>query len=102
MLVYGCAFDFFNLSGSLFIELNTSSDVRASAQGLFMMMVNGVGACLGGFGGGWLVEHYTSAVQNHTNWFPIWMTCASVAGMMVVVFFFSFSYRHQNNKLYGV
>lgn len=99
MLVYGCAFDFFNLSGSLFIELNTSSDVRASAQGLFMMMVNGVGACLGGFGGGWLVEHYTSAVQNHTNWFPIWMTCASVAGMMVVVFFFSFSYRHQNNTL---
>lgn len=56
--------------------------------------MNCVVACLGGFGGGWLVEHYTNVVQNHTKWFPIWMTCASIAGVMVVVFFFSFNYRH--------
>ncbi|WP_244346811.1 MFS transporter, partial [Klebsiella pneumoniae] len=43
MIVYGCAFDFFNVSGSIFIEKTVSSKIRASAQGLFMMMVNGVG-----------------------------------------------------------
>ena len=44
MIVYGCAFDFFNISGSVFVEQEVSSNIRASAQGLFMTMVNGVGA----------------------------------------------------------
>lgn len=46
-LVYGVAFDFFNISGSLFVEQNTSSDIRSSAQGLFLLMTNGLGTALG-------------------------------------------------------
>lgn len=57
-VVYGMAFDFFNISGSLFIETNTHSKIRSSAQGLFMMMTNGFGAIMGSLTSGWLIDKY--------------------------------------------
>ena len=57
-VVYGMAFDFFNISGSLFVETNTDAKNRSSAQGLFMMMTNGVGAVLGSFTSGWAIDKY--------------------------------------------
>lgn len=57
-VVYGMAFDFFNISGSLFVDSNTDAETRSSAQGLFMMMTNGVGAVLGSVIAGWVIEHY--------------------------------------------
>jgi NHS family xanthosine MFS transporter len=57
-IVYGMAFDFFNISGSLFVESNTDSKIRSSAQGLFMMMTNGVGAVLGSLTSGWAIDRY--------------------------------------------
>ncbi|OUD36658.1 nucleoside permease [Flavobacterium sp. FPG59] len=57
-IVYGMAFDFFNISGSLFVETNTYAKNRSSAQGLFMMMTNGVGAVLGSFTSGWAIDKF--------------------------------------------
>lgn len=57
-IVYGMAFDFFNISGSLFVETSTDSHIRSSAQGLFMMMTNGFGAVLGSLISGWVIDHY--------------------------------------------
>ncbi len=57
-IIYGFAFDFFNISGSLFVELNTESKTRASAQGLFMMMTNGFGAFVGAKVSGWFIDKY--------------------------------------------
>lgn len=57
-IVYGMAFDFFNISGSLFVETSTSSKIRSSAQGLFMMMTNGFGAILGSQLSGWMIDKY--------------------------------------------
>ncbi len=57
-IVYGLAFDFFNISGSLFVETQTSAAVRSSAQGLFMMMTNGFGAVLGSVISGWMIDQY--------------------------------------------
>lgn len=57
-IVYGMAFDFFNISGSLFVETSTDSKIRSSAQGLFMMMTNGFGAILGSQLSGWLIDKY--------------------------------------------
>ncbi|WP_437922022.1 nucleoside permease [Sphingobacterium sp. LRF_L2] len=57
-VVYGMAFDFFNISGSLFVETSTNSHIRSSAQGLFMMMTNGFGAVLGSLISGWVIDHY--------------------------------------------
>ena len=57
-IVYGMAFDFFNISGSLFVETNTDSKIRSSAQGLFMMMTNGFGAVFGSLTSGWLIDKF--------------------------------------------
>lgn len=57
-IVYGMAFDFFNISGSLFVETNTNAKIRSSAQGLFMMMTNGFGAVLGSVASGWIIDRY--------------------------------------------
>ena len=67
-IVYGMAFDFFNISGSLFVESNTDAKIRSSAQGLFMMMTNGVGAILGSFTSGWAIERFfTKSFQSTTE-----------------------------------
>jgi NHS family xanthosine MFS transporter len=57
-IVYGMAFDFFNISGSLFVETTTDTSIRSSAQGLFMMMTNGIGAFLGSKISGWIIDKY--------------------------------------------
>ncbi|MEE1944134.1 nucleoside permease [Pedobacter sp. KR3-3] len=57
-IVYGMAFDFFNISGSLFVESSTTAKIRSSAQGLFMMMTNGFGAILGSLVSGWMIQKY--------------------------------------------
>lgn len=57
-VVYGMAFDFFNISGSLFVETSTTAKTRSSAQGLFMMMTNGIGAVFGSLTSGWMIDKY--------------------------------------------
>jgi NHS family xanthosine MFS transporter len=66
-VVYGMAFDFFNISGSLFVESNTPSKIRSSAQGIFMMMTNGVGAILGSFTSGWAIDRYFTHSYNNMS-----------------------------------
>jgi MFS transporter, NHS family, xanthosine permease len=66
-IVYGMAFDFFNISGSLFVETHTDNTNRSSAQGLFMMMTNGVGAILGSFTSGWAIDRFFTKSFNTTN-----------------------------------
>lgn len=57
-IVYGMAFDFFNISGSLFVETSTTPKMRSSAQGMFMMMTNGFGAVFGSLISGWMIDRY--------------------------------------------
>lgn len=66
-VVYGMAFDFFNISGSLFVETNTDPKNRSSAQGLFMMMTNGFGAILGSFTSGWAIDYFFTKSFNSTE-----------------------------------
>lgn len=66
-IVYGLAFDFFNISGSLFVETSTDSKIRSSAQGLFMMMTNGFGAVLGSQVSGWLIDKYFTQSYDNMN-----------------------------------
>ena len=92
MIVYGMAFDFFNISGSLFVEKETPSNIRASAQGLFMMVTNGVGAIIGGIGSGWVVDNFT--LNGVKDWPSIWFTFAAYALVLVIFFPLMFKYRH--------
>ena len=97
MIVYGMAFDFFNISGSLFVEREADRSIMASAQGLFMLMTNGIGAYLGGEFSGWVVDHFT--VNGVRDWQSIWFTFAGYALVLGVVFPFVFNYKHDRNKL---
>jgi len=89
MIIYGMAFDFFNISGSLFVEKEADPRIRSSAQGLFMIMTNGFGAILGGIGSGWVVDHFTSA-EGIRDWQSIWFTFAGYALILMVIFPFVF------------
>jgi len=93
MIVYGMAFDFFNISGSLFLEKETPSVIRASAQGLFMMVTNGLGAILGGIGSGYVVDYFTNQ-EGIKNWPFIWFVFAGYALVLAIFFPLIFKYRH--------
>jgi NHS family xanthosine MFS transporter len=92
MITYGMAFDFFNISGSLFVEREADIKIRASAQGLFMIMTNGIGAYLGGYGSGWVIDHFT--VNGVRNWPHAWFTFAAYALVLGISFALVFRYRH--------
>ncbi len=89
-IVYGMAFDFFNISGSLFVETQTDSKIRGSAQGLFMMMVNGFGALIGSFTSGYIIQKYFTLEDGSKDWFHIWITFASYALVLAIIFPFVF------------
>ncbi|HJW28254.1 MAG TPA: MFS transporter, partial [Saprospiraceae bacterium] len=99
MIIYGMAFDFFNISGSLFVEKEADIRIRASAQGLFMLMTNGLGAFLGGTISGWVVDYFTTDGIKH--WPNIWFTFAGYALLLAVAFQFVFKYKHERNSSSG-
>lgn len=94
MLVYGVAFDFFNVSGSLFVENNTGIDIRSSAQGLFMMMTNGIGATFGMLSAQAIVNSNT--IGSTTNWTACWYIFAAYALVVCVVFALVFRPKKRN------
>ena len=93
MIVYGMAFDFFNISGSLFVEKEVPSSYRASAQGIFMLATNGVGATLGGYGSGLVVDLFTK--DGIRDWPTIWMVFAVYALILGITFPLAFKYKHK-------
>ena len=93
-IVYGMAFDFFNISGSLFVETSTDSSIRSSAQGLFMMMSNGFGAFFGGLISGIVIDEFFTH-NGVRDWHHIWLAFAGYA--LVIAFLFSFMFKHRHN-----
>ncbi|MCD8297785.1 MAG: nucleoside permease [Prevotella sp.] len=77
MIVYGVAFDFFNISGSLFVDKSTDDSIRSSAQGLFMLMTNGVGATIGTLSAQAVINSFTCSKQVGEECFTVgnWQTC---------------------------
>ena len=92
-IVYGMAFDFFNISGSLFVETSTDSTIRSSAQGLFMMMTNGFGAVFGSISSGYMIDHYFTS-DTGKDWHHIWLTFALYALIIAVLFALLFKHKH--------
>lgn len=107
MIIYGMAFDFFNISGSLFVEKESPSNIRASAQGLFMFMTNGLGAMIGGYCSGLIVDYFT-VIDPDTkeivsrNWQNIWFTFAAYALVLALIFPFVFKYKHDPKALENI
>lgn len=87
MMVYGVAFDFFNISGSLFIETETQPQIRSSAQGVFMIMTNGFGAFIGSYAAG--------KVQDVVGYPNCWYIYAIYALVVAIAFYFIFKHKHE-------
>lgn len=97
MIVYGMAFDFFNISGSLFVEQEANPAIRGSAQGLFFMMTNGLGAIIGGYASGAVVDAFSVYADGRLvsrEWPVIWFIFAAYALVVGVLFAVSFKYKH--------
>jgi NHS family xanthosine MFS transporter len=91
-IVYGMAFDFFNISGSLFVESQSEPGIRASAQGLYMLMTNGIGAVLGSSLSGLAIDCWFTRADGSKDWHGIWLGFAASALAMTVLFLASFRY----------
>ncbi len=100
MIVYGVAFDFFNISGSLFVDQNTNENIRSSAQGVFMMMTNGLGATVGSFCAQEVVNYYTLGrtefAEIIAGWASAWYVFAAFA--LIVGILFAFLFKFDNAK----
>ncbi|MCQ2975879.1 MAG: MFS transporter [Bacteroidales bacterium] len=102
MIVYGVAFDFFNISGSLFVDKNTDVSIRSSAQGVFMMMTNGLGATIGSLCAGAIVNHYVYNPQQAdpnfdimSAWPTAWYIFAGFSFVVAILFAVIFKYKHE-------
>lgn len=88
-LVYGVAFDFFNVSGGLFVDKECDPSIKASAQGLFMMMTNGLGATIGTLSAGEIINHYCTWNEDGFlvgDWVACWYIFAGFALVVLVLF----------------
>lgn len=99
MIVYGVAFDFFNISGSLFVDQETDADIRSSAQGVFMMMTNGLGATVGSFCAQMVVDkevlcYAATDAMRMTGWSHAWYMFSVFALVVAVSFAILFKYKH--------
>ena len=100
MIVYGVAFDFFNVSGALFVEQETDNSIKASAQGLFMLMTNGLGASIGMLIAGGVINHYVQptevggATYMLGDWTSPWLIFAGYALVVAIFFKILFKYKH--------
>lgn len=93
-VIYGMAFDFFNISGSMFIETNTDHSIRSSAQGLFMMMTNGFGAYIGTVASSWVIDRYFIMKDGATDWNGAWTVFAIYSLVVAILFLILFRHKH--------
>lgn len=98
-IIYGMAFDFFNISGALFVEQNTDSKIQSSAQGVFMLMTNGIGAVLGNILAGLVIaKWFEDPISHAKDWQGIWLTFAAYALAVAILFLLLFKYKHNNES----
>ncbi|MDR2835445.1 MAG: MFS transporter [Bacteroidales bacterium] len=107
-IIYGMAFDFFNISGALFVEKNTDSKIRSSAQGVFMLMTNGIGAVCGNLIAGqviriWFepngIRTWNIGSFEHPVFLNIWFVFAAYALIVAILFAIIFRYKHNPNEI---
>ncbi|MBO5106908.1 MAG: MFS transporter [Bacteroidales bacterium] len=97
MIVYGVAFDFFNISGALYTNMRTSEKIQNSAQGLFMLMTNGIGATVGTLAAGAIMNHYVYNAAT-PDWSTPWYIFAGYALVVAILFIFMFKQPADPNE----
>ena len=106
-LVYGVAFDFFNVSGAMFVQQEADKSMQGSAQGLFMLMTNGIGASVGTWIAGKIVDYHCAWEGGHLlsrpefsdGWQSTWFIFAGYALVVALAFWVLFKYKHEPNRI---
>ncbi len=98
-VIYGMAFDFFNISGALFVETQCDPSIRASAQGLFMMMTNGFGTMLGAYTSGVIINNFFIIENGLRDWPGIWKAFALYALIIAILFAILFKHKHNPKEV---
>ena len=106
-IVYGVAFDFFNVSGAMFVQQEAPQSMQGSAQGLFMLMTNGIGASVGTWIAGKIVNHFCTWEGGHLvsrpeyadGWQNTWFIFAGYALVVALTFMILFRYKHDRSKM---
>lgn len=106
-IVYGVAFDFFNVSGAMFVQQEAPQSMQGSAQGLFMLMTNGIGASVGTYLAGKVVDHFCMWEAGHlvsrpefaNGWQSTWLIFAGYALVVALMFMILFRYKHDRSKM---
>ncbi len=93
-IIYGMAFDFFNISGSLFVESQSKPEIKASSQGLFMMMTNGFGAIFGSMLSGIVIDRFFRH-NGDSDWSGIWMSFTIYS--LIITLMFALFFKHKHN-----
>ncbi|MBR5853016.1 MAG: MFS transporter [Alistipes sp.] len=109
-IVYGVAFDFFNVSGAMFVQQEAPASMQGSAQGLFMLMTNGIGASVGTYIAGRIVDtycvweggHLISRPEFANGWQTTWFIFAGYALVVALTFWVLFRYKHDPNKMINI
>ena len=109
-VVYGVAFDFFNVSGAMFVQQEAPQSMQGSAQGLFMLMTNGIGASVGTWIAGKVVNHFCTWEGGHliskaeyaNGWQSTWLIFAGYALVVALLFWVLFKYKHNPNKMVDI
>lgn len=100
MIVYGVAFDFFNISGSLYVNTRTTSKIQNSAQGLFMLMTNGIGATIGTLSAQAIVNHFVYNAAE-PSWSAAWYVFAAYALVVAILFMILFKEPKNSEEKVG-
>lgn len=96
MLVYGCAFDFFMISGSIFVEKEVGHSMRAGGQGLFLTAVNGLGTFIGMYFVGRIIDYFT--IGGARDWQAIWLVFAVYSAALFIVFWAIFREKNESKS----
>lgn len=101
-IIYGMAFDFYNISGSLFVEMQSPHTIRSSAQGLFMLMTNGLGAFFGSRISGIVIDRYFLMADGKFDWQGIWLAFSAYALVVAILFAIFFRHKHDPKQFESV
>ena len=99
MFIWGMAFDFFNLSGSLYIEKKVDPAIRSSAQGLYQVMVIGIGAALGSYISGWMIDTFFTSVDGVKDWRGVMLAFAAYSLIIGILFVILFRDKHEPGEI---
>ena len=86
IVLHGICYDFFFVTGQIYVDNKAPAHVRAAAQGFLALVTLGLGLFVGSIISGRVVQHYTMSGESAHDWHAIWMVPAMMAGIVMILF----------------